>query len=154
MERKQAAALLHGRVNGTFLVRESISQPNEFAISLQYHNAVQHMRIFHPDGVKWYLCDVRAFDTVPELIAYYECNTLNSAFSDVDSTLAYPSRETIECFVVALYDYSGSGSSKLSFAKNDRIAVISKTADDHGWWKGRRNGKTGYFPMTFVHEEN
>ncbi|KAG0785063.1 hypothetical protein G6F22_008092 [Rhizopus arrhizus] len=55
-------------------------------------------------------------------------------------------------FVVALYDYHAQAEGDLSFRKDDRIELVTRTADANDWWTGRLNGMTGVFPGNYVAE--
>ncbi|XP_068703165.1 SH3 domain-containing protein 19-like [Montipora foliosa] len=48
----------------------------------------------------------------------------------------------------AKYDFTGSGSDELSFAKGDKIEVTEVISDD--WLRGKLGGHEGMFPRTFV----
>ncbi|KAE8300322.1 SH3 domain-containing protein 19 ADAM-binding protein Eve-1 EEN-binding protein [Larimichthys crocea] len=60
---------------------------------------------------------------------------------------AQASQSSVE-WVVALYDFTGSSDSDLSFQQGDRI-LISKHIDAE-WSCGRLNGREGIFPSAFV----
>ncbi|TMS23167.1 SH3 domain-containing protein 19 [Larimichthys crocea] len=60
---------------------------------------------------------------------------------------AQASQSNVE-WVVALYDFTGSSDSDLSFQQGDRI-LISKHIDTE-WSCGRLNGREGIFPSAFV----
>lgn len=49
----------------------------------------------------------------------------------------------------ATFDYTATEAGELSFAKGDRIEVLSP--DESGWWQGRnaRTGATGAFPVNY-----
>ncbi|CAG8566984.1 1701_t:CDS:2 [Paraglomus occultum] len=51
-------------------------------------------------------------------------------------------------FVRALYDFSSSDPTALTFNKDDIIQVLSQS--DNGWWEGLHNGMQGGFPSRFV----
>uniref|UniRef100_A0A4W5PAX7 Jouberin n=1 Tax=Hucho hucho TaxID=62062 RepID=A0A4W5PAX7_9TELE len=54
--------------------------------------------------------------------------------------------------VVSLYDYSATRSDELTVQRGDVIHVLYK--DNDNWWFGRlANGQQGYFPATYVAEE-
>ncbi|KAI8584386.1 hypothetical protein K450DRAFT_219612 [Umbelopsis ramanniana AG] len=55
-------------------------------------------------------------------------------------------------YVRALYDYNAQAEGDLTFAKDDLIEVIQKTADVNDWWTGSLNGATGVFPGNYVTE--
>ncbi|KAI9333688.1 Peroxin 13, N-terminal region-domain-containing protein [Obelidium mucronatum] len=58
-------------------------------------------------------------------------------------------------FCKALYDFTASSASELSFKKGDVIAILSKvdavTREPSMWWRGRlRRGEIGLFPANYV----
>ncbi|XP_052788141.1 proto-oncogene vav-like isoform X2 [Mya arenaria] len=58
-------------------------------------------------------------------------------------------------YAQAVYDYAATATSQISLKAGDRLAVLSKTGSDKGWWKGQHcsTGKLGYFPFAYVKEE-
>ncbi|KAI8073130.1 hypothetical protein BC940DRAFT_324772 [Gongronella butleri] len=55
-------------------------------------------------------------------------------------------------YVIALYDYDAQAEGDLSFRKDDRIALIERTADTNDWWTGELNGVRGVFPGNYCQE--
>ncbi|RKO90168.1 hypothetical protein BDK51DRAFT_19333 [Blyttiomyces helicus] len=53
-------------------------------------------------------------------------------------------------YVVALYDYESQSSGDLSFARDDKIEVVTRTENVNDWWTGRLRGKVGQFPGNYV----
>lgn len=35
-----------------------------------------------------------------------------------------------------MYDYAATATTQLSLTRGDRVAIMSKTGSDKGWWKG------------------
>ncbi|XP_035279629.1 guanine nucleotide exchange factor VAV3b isoform X1 [Anguilla anguilla] len=55
-------------------------------------------------------------------------------------------------FAIARYDYSSRELRELSLLEGDIVKIYSKSAN--GWWKGEVNGRVGWFPSTYVEEED
>lgn len=51
--------------------------------------------------------------------------------------------------VVALYSFSTSDPTELSFNKNDKLLIIDDVTDKN-WWKAELNGKIGSIPSNYV----
>lgn len=47
-----------------------------------------------------------------------------------------PTGVKILSYAKAVYDYAATATSQISLKAGDRVAVISKTGSDKGWWKG------------------
>ena len=43
-------------------------------------------------------------------------------------------------YAEAVYDYAATATSQLSLCRGDRVAILSKTGSDKGWWKGEHCG--------------
>lgn len=59
-----------------------------------------------------------------------------------------PKRQREFCQVE--FAYSPQNDDELQLNVGDIIAIVSKEAQDIGWWKGEIGGKTGMFPDNFV----
>jgi hypothetical protein len=53
---------------------------------------------------------------------------------------------------LAQYDYSPMETNQIAFRVGEKIAIISKLRGSRGWWKGKINGKVGYFPSEYTTE--
>ncbi|XP_070503404.1 endophilin-A isoform X1 [Chironomus tepperi] len=57
-----------------------------------------------------------------------------------------PSQQQPCC--VALYDFDPENPGELGFKENDVIQLLQRI--DENWYEGKLNGKSGYFPQTYV----
>lgn len=95
MDRTIAQSVLEKCVDSTFLVRISPNQKGVFAISLNCNGTVKHMRICKSDGL-FYLSESKFFNTVVELVKWYEEQTLAESFAGLNCTLGIPYKEALE----------------------------------------------------------
>uniref|UniRef100_A0A8C6PD24 Vav 3 guanine nucleotide exchange factor b n=1 Tax=Nothobranchius furzeri TaxID=105023 RepID=A0A8C6PD24_NOTFU len=166
MERYQAELELMDRDNSTYLVRHRSKELNEYAISIKFNDKVKHIKILTKDGC-FYVAESRLFKTVLDLVEYYKEHSLKEGFSSLDTTLQVPYRElsngNIFCsfsvfsprvvgVAVARYDFCSKDIQELTLQKGDIIRIYTKMPN--GWWKGEVDGRVGWFPSTYVEEED
>uniref|UniRef100_A0A3P9P4M3 Vav 3 guanine nucleotide exchange factor b n=1 Tax=Poecilia reticulata TaxID=8081 RepID=A0A3P9P4M3_POERE len=156
MERYQAEVELIDRGNSTYLVRHRSKDCNEYAISIKFNDKVKHIKILTKDGC-FYIAESRLFKTVLDLVEYYKQHSLKEGFSSLDTTLQVPYRELsngnmIVGIAVARYDFSSRDTRELSLQQGDMIRIYTKMTN--GWWRGEVDGKVGWFPSTYVDEED
>ncbi|KAM6919609.1 guanine nucleotide exchange factor VAV3-like [Lycodopsis pacificus] len=170
MERYQAEVELLDREYGTYLVRHRSKECTEYAISIKFNDKVKHIKILTKDGC-FYIAESRLFKTVLDLVEYYKQHSLKEGFSSLDSTLQVPYRELSNGSVpkainragsvfsprvvgvaVARYDFCSRDTRELSLLQGDIIRIYTKMSN--GWWKGEIDGKMGWFPSTYVEEED
>lgn len=65
-------------------------------------------------------------------------------------SIDYNTSVILKSVAVAKFSFSGKNNDELCFLKGDIIAISQKT--DEGWWEGTLNGKTGWFPSSYVTE--
>ncbi|XP_052720660.1 guanine nucleotide exchange factor VAV2-like isoform X8 [Crassostrea angulata] len=150
--------------NGTFLIRvsENPGRKGELSLSIRYDNQVRHIRVEKNAEGLFYLADTKFFSSLPELVEFYQENSLADSFPGVDTTLKFPfktqsgggANTRILGYAEAVYDYAATATSQLSLCRGDKVAILSKTGSDKGWWKGEHciSGKNGYFPLAYVRE--
>ncbi|KAF7259289.1 hypothetical protein EG68_03389 [Paragonimus skrjabini miyazakii] len=163
MDRAEAVTLLNDCEDGTFLVRvsKSAERCGEYSLSLAYHypRHIRIQRIASPDGssVTYGLCELDQFPSIPAMIEHYSKVSLNRCFDEVDTMLLYPYQRcpsSVLFFVRANFDFHNDSNTRLlSLKRDDRVVVISRAAEDRGWWKGWLHGRIGFFPMSYVGRE-
>ncbi|XP_056010758.1 proto-oncogene vav-like isoform X33 [Ostrea edulis] len=164
MDRDTANRRLTNMPNGTFLIRvsENPGRKGELSLSIRYDNQVRHIRVEKNTEGLFYLADTKFFSSLPELVEFYQDNSLADSFPGVDTTLKFPfksqagggANSRILGYAEAVYDYAATATSQLSLCRGDKVAILSKTGSDKGWWKGEHcvTGKNGYFPLAYVRE--
>jgi len=87
----------------------------------------------------------------PSLNTTSSSGTPPNRFSNPTSTttsLSTPQKK----YVIALYDFAAQAPGDLSFKKDDRIELVSRTPDVNDWWTGKLGSVTGVFPGNYVAE--
>ncbi|CAI9566681.1 unnamed protein product, partial [Staurois parvus] len=149
MERKETEILLASRSDGTFLVRQRVKDSAEFAISLKYNQEIKHMKVTVQEGI-WRLTEKKGFKGLPELVGFYQHNSLKDCFKLLDTMLQFPFKEAerkgtprmaaddkrMKYFgsARARYDFSARDRTELSLKEGDVIRILKK--GHQGWWKG------------------
>lgn len=170
MERYQAEVELLDRGNSTYLIRHRSKECTEYAISIKFNDKVKHIKILTKDGC-FYIAESRLFKTVLDLVEYYKQHSLKEGFSSLDTTLQVPYRELsngnmpkaitkadsvfsprVVGIAVARYDFCSRDTRELSLLQGDIIKIYTKMSN--GWWKGEVDGRMGWFPSTYVEEED
>ncbi|XP_074250640.1 guanine nucleotide exchange factor VAV2 isoform X5 [Saimiri boliviensis] len=124
MERQQTDNLLKSHASGTYLIRERPAEAERFAISIKFNDEVKHIKVVEKDN--WiHITEAKKFDSLLELVEYYQCHSLKESFKQLDTTLKYPyksrersasrasSRAPASC---ASYNFSFLSPQGLSFA--------------------------------------
>uniref|UniRef100_A0AAR2KVP9 Vav 3 guanine nucleotide exchange factor b n=1 Tax=Pygocentrus nattereri TaxID=42514 RepID=A0AAR2KVP9_PYGNA len=167
MERHHAEAALMERENSTYLIRHRSRECSEYAISIKYNNEVKHIKILTRDGC-FYIAESRTFKTVQGLVEYYKHHSLREGFRSLDTTLKVPYRIRVPVntaihsnshlfcprvvgIALARYDFSSRDTRELSLHVGDLVKIYTKCAN--GWWRGEVNSRVGWFPSTYVEEE-
>ncbi|KAK1333997.1 hypothetical protein QTO34_004995 [Cnephaeus nilssonii] len=169
MERQQTDNLLKSHASGTYLIRERPAEAERFAISIKFNDEVKHIKVVEKDS--WiHITEAKKFESLLELVEYYQCHSLKESFKQLDTTLKYPykareraaSRTSSRSPVftpriigtaVARYNFAARDMRELSLREGDVVKIYSRIGGDQGWWRGETNGRIGWFPSTYVEEE-
>ncbi|XP_060561933.1 proto-oncogene vav-like isoform X3 [Ruditapes philippinarum] len=188
LARDQAGERMKKLPDGTYLVRDSENPQRKGnpALSIKFSGTVRHIKIEKNSENMYYMADTRFFHSLPELIEFYQKNSLSDSFPEVQTNLLYPYKsvasnpqatngitsplrvalppkpenstagQRIMSYATAVYDYAATATTQINLKAGDRIAVLSKTGSDKGWWKGEHlaTHKVGYFPFAYVREED
>ncbi|XP_072309674.1 guanine nucleotide exchange factor VAV2 isoform X2 [Eucyclogobius newberryi] len=170
MERQQADNFLKSHCSGTYLIRERTAEAERYAISIKFNDEVKHIKVIEKDS--WiHITEAKKFESLLELVEYYQAHSLKESFKLLDTTLRYPykSRERsltrsstrspvftprVVSTAVARYNFAARDMRELSLREGDVVKIYSKIGGDQGWWKGEANGRIGWFPSTYVDEES
>uniref|UniRef100_A0A674A395 Vav guanine nucleotide exchange factor 2 n=1 Tax=Salmo trutta TaxID=8032 RepID=A0A674A395_SALTR len=89
MERTQADNLLKSHSSGTYLIRERTAEAERFAISIKFNDEVKHIKVIEKDS--WiHITEAKKFESLLELVEYYQSHSLKESFKLLDTTLRYP----------------------------------------------------------------
>ncbi|OTF70509.1 vav-like protein, partial [Euroglyphus maynei] len=147
----------HMRVQVTYMngIKPTILDSNNGQTNQQQQQ--QHNLERPEKPTHFYLSERRYFRTIVDLVRWYELNSLAESFNMVNTQLLLPYKKAycheILGDAVALYAFTGTSSaasSFLSLRKGDHITVLSRAAEDKGWWKGQIGDRLGYFPFKYV----
>uniref|UniRef100_A0A8C6WN91 Vav 2 guanine nucleotide exchange factor n=1 Tax=Neogobius melanostomus TaxID=47308 RepID=A0A8C6WN91_9GOBI len=157
MERQQADNLLKSHCSGTYLIRERTAEAERYAISIKFNDEVKHIKVVEKDS--WiHITEAKKFESLLELVEYYQAHSLKESFKQLDTTLRYPykSRERsltrgstrspvftprVVSTAVARYNFAARDMRELSLREGDTVKIYSKIGGDQGWWKGEANGR-------------
>ncbi|XP_077466969.1 adapter molecule crk [Stigmatopora argus] len=171
LSRQEAVSLLQGQRHGVFLVRDSITSPGDYVLSVSENSKVSHYIInsisnnrqsgpaslSHP---RFRIGD-QEFDALPALLEFYKIHYLDTttliepinkskhaSFISVGPGGAPPPRLEDE-YVRALFDFPGNDDEDLPFRKGDILRVLEKPEEQ--WWNAQNSdGRAGMIPVPYV----
>uniref|UniRef100_A0A915D160 Phosphoinositide phospholipase C n=1 Tax=Ditylenchus dipsaci TaxID=166011 RepID=A0A915D160_9BILA len=155
------------REDGAFLIRYSSSDQNVFVLSLRVDGEFWHYRLKR-DG-RIFVVNQTVFENLNQVVDFYssrefvrgiylkfpvnEKNVGQYASNELNASGpgCYMELKDLdkEVEVVAIKSFAGMQNDHLSFPINAHIKVIRKEPD---LWKGRFDGKVGWFPADHVQE--
>uniref|UniRef100_A0A6Q2XSX5 Vav 3 guanine nucleotide exchange factor b n=1 Tax=Esox lucius TaxID=8010 RepID=A0A6Q2XSX5_ESOLU len=144
MERHQAEVELMDRENSTYLIRHRTRELQNWAVRVCVLSCIMSC-VFAPQ----------------ELVEYYKQHSLREGFRTLDTTLEVPFRESgngnffsprVLGIAVARYDFCSRDTREICLQEGDVVQIYTKMSN--GWWRGGVNGRVGWFPSTYVEEED
>ncbi|XP_017511592.3 guanine nucleotide exchange factor VAV3-like [Manis javanica] len=170
MERLQVEPKLINRVNSSYLVRHGTKESGEYAISIKYNREAKHIKILTRDGF-FHIAENRKFKSLMELVECCKHPSLKEGFRTLDTILQFPPKGPEHSagqrgnraghsllspralgIAVARYDSCTRDMRELSLLKGDVVKIYTKMSSN-GWWRGEVNGRVGWFPSTYVEED-
>ncbi|XP_057676439.1 adapter molecule crk-like [Corythoichthys intestinalis] len=176
LSRQEAVSLLQGQRHGVFLVRDSITSPGDYVLSVSENSKVSHYIInsisnnrlsgsaaVPPLGLappRFRIGD-QEFEALPALLEFYKIHYLDTTTliepitkskhtGFISSTAGVPPPQPEEAeFVRALFDFLGNDDEDLPFRKGDILRVLEKPEEQ--WWNAaNQEGRAGMIPVPYV----
>uniref|UniRef100_A0A3Q4H579 Adapter molecule crk n=1 Tax=Neolamprologus brichardi TaxID=32507 RepID=A0A3Q4H579_NEOBR len=160
LSRQEAVSLLQGQRHGVFLVRDSITIPGDYVLSVSENSRVSHYIINRLAPSRFRIGD-QEFDGLPALLEFYKIHYLDTTTliepvnrgrqSGLISPPAVgPPQQTEEAeYVRALFDFPGNDYEDLPFRRGDILRVLEKPEEQ--WWHAKnQEGRVGMIPVPYV----
>uniref|UniRef100_A0A3Q0S3M1 Adapter molecule crk n=1 Tax=Amphilophus citrinellus TaxID=61819 RepID=A0A3Q0S3M1_AMPCI len=170
LSRQEAVSLLQGQRHGVFLVRDSITSPGDYVLSVSENSRVSHYIISSisnslPSGSGLAPCRFRIgdqeFDGLPGLLEFYKIHYLDTTTliepvnrarhsGIISSPTGVVPQQTEEAeYVRALFDFPGNDYEDLPFRRGDILRVLEKPEEQ--WWNAtNQEGRVGMIPVPYV----
>ncbi|XP_042369641.1 adapter molecule crk-like, partial [Plectropomus leopardus] len=169
LTRQEAVSLLQGQRHGVFLVRDSITSPGDYVLSVSENSKVSHYIInsicnnrqsgpglAHP---RFRIGD-QEFEALPALLEFYKIHYLDTTTliepinkskhtSFISVGPGGPPPRLEDEYVRALFDFPGNDEEDLPFRKGDILRVLEKPEEQ--WWNAQNSeGRAGMIPVPYV----
>ncbi|KAK7882816.1 hypothetical protein WMY93_028990 [Mugilogobius chulae] len=169
LSRQEAVSLLQGQRHGVFLVRDSITSPGDYVLSVSENSKVSHYIINSINnnrqsgsglGLPRFRIGDQEFEALPALLEFYKIHYLDTTTliepinkskhaSFISVGPGGPPPRLEEEYVRALFDFPGNDEEDLPFRKGDILRVLEKPEEQ--WWNAQNSeGRAGMIPVPYV----
>ncbi|XP_023818091.1 adapter molecule crk [Oryzias latipes] len=168
LSRQDAVSFLQGQRHGVFLVRDSITSPGDYVLSVSENSKVSHYIINSVSNNRQsgpvlapsrFRIGDQEFEALPALLEFYKIHYLDTTTliepvskarnANSNSTPAGAPQQVEEEFVRALFDFPGNDEEDLPFRKGDILRVLEKPEEQ--WWNAaNQEGQIGMIPVPYV----
>ncbi|KAM4726811.1 adapter molecule crk-like [Anableps anableps] len=170
LSRQEAVSLLQGQRHGVFLVRDSITIPGDYVLSVSENSKVSHYIINNMGNNRQPGSGVAAprfqigdqeFEALPALLEFYKIHYLDTttliepvgrprnAGNAGSASPGAPQQPKEAEFVRALFDFPGNDEEDLPFRAGDVLRVLEKPEEQ--WWSAStQEGRVGMIPVPYV----
>lgn len=165
LSRQEAVSLLQGQRHGVFLVRDSITSPGDYVLSVSENSKVSHYIINSISNNRQsgsglapprFRIGDQEFEALPALLEFYKIHYLDTTTliepivrSKHISLISGPPPRLEDEFVRALFDFPGNDDEDLPFRKGDVLRVLEKPEEQ--WWNAQNaEGRAGMIPVPYV----
>ncbi|CAJ1063373.1 adapter molecule crk [Xyrichtys novacula] len=169
LSRQEAVSFLQGQRHGVFLVRDSITSPGDYVLSVSENSKVSHYIINSISNNRQSGTGVapprfrigdQEFEALPALLEFYKIHYLDTTTliepinkarhsGFISSTAGVPQQPEEAEFVRALFDFPGNDEEDLPFRRGDILRVLEKPEEQ--WWNAaNQEGRAGMIPVPYV----
>ncbi|KAL7390448.1 hypothetical protein ABVT39_021536 [Epinephelus coioides] len=169
LSRQEAVSLLQGQRHGVFLVRDSITSPGDYVLSVSENSKVSHYIINSISNNRQsgsglapprFRIGDQEFEALPALLEFYKIHYLDTTTliepinkakhtGFISSSAGVPQQPEETEFVRALFDFPGTDEEDLPFRKGDILRVLEKPEEQ--WWNAaNQDGRAGMIPVPYV----
>ncbi|MEQ2254810.1 hypothetical protein ILYODFUR_007419 [Ilyodon furcidens] len=170
LSRPEAVSLLQGQRHGVFLVRDSITIPGDYVLSVSENSKVSHYIINNMSNNRQsgsglvaprFQIGDQEFEALPALLEFYKIHYLDTTtliepvgkarnIGSVGSPSPGAPQQPKEAeFVRALFDFPGNDEEDLPFRAGDILRVLEKPEEQ--WWSAaNQEGRIGMIPVPYV----
>ncbi|PWA20305.1 hypothetical protein CCH79_00003517 [Gambusia affinis] len=168
LTRAETVCMLQGQRHGVFLVRDSITSPGDYVLSVSENSRVSHYIINtnsrkpEPGSPphKFRIGD-QEFESLPALLEFYKIHYLDTTtlIGPMNKSknprsargVAKPPARLEDEYVRGLFDFPGNDEEDLPFRMGDILRVLEKPEEQ--WWNAQNSeGKTGMIPVPYVEQ--